>query len=266
MADLSSLNGSQGRSALAGNDFPQNRQKAITEADVRITEALAARRARQPDLAGENQALHTLAQQLMDDPVSMLKTLVRIAVDLCQADTAGVSLLETGPNGEPIFRWVAIAGVLEFLEQTSIPTNPSPCGTALQSRQPQLYAHPERYFTCLHHPQFPIVEALVLPLCVNHQPLGTLWIQSHSGAHQFDAEDQRLMTSLAGFTASALHSMNLRQTTEEALHREQATRAALHHSQTRFEALGGERARYGLSLLALQRRFPSVYLCQFSLS
>jgi len=237
MADLSSLNGSQGRSALAGNDFPQNRQKATTEADVRITEALAARRARQPNLAAENQALRTLAQQLMDDPVSMLKTLVRIAVNLCQADTAGVSLLETGPNGEPIFRWVAIAGVLEFLEQTSIPTNPSPCGTALQSRQPQLYAHPERYFTCLHHPQFPIVEALVLPLCVNHQPLGTLWIQSHSGAHQFDAEDQRLMTSLAGFTASALHSMNLRQTTEEALHREQATRAALHHSQTRFEAL-----------------------------
>ncbi|HEY9909198.1 MAG TPA: PAS domain S-box protein, partial [Thermosynechococcaceae cyanobacterium] len=179
-----------------------------------------------------------LGQQLIDDPQSTLKTPVEIAIDLCRADTAGVSLLETDSNGESRFRWVAIAGALKFLEQTTTPSNFSPCGTTLQSRQPQLYAHPERYFTYLHHPQFPIVEGLLIPLSVNNQSLGTLWILSHHEARQFDAEDHRLMTSLAGFTASALHSIHqAHQAALEAVRHEQGTRAALHHSQTQFEAL-----------------------------
>ncbi|AUB34512.1 DNA-binding response regulator, OmpR family, containings REC and winged-helix [Nostoc flagelliforme CCNUN1] len=215
-----------------------NNTPAVTEVDVLITEALASRPARQPNLAAENRSLHILSQQLIDDPQSTLKTLVEIAIDLCRADTAGVSLLETDSNGESRFRWVAIAGALEFLEQTTTPSNFSPCGTTLQSRQPQLYAHPERYFTYLYHPQFPIVEGLLIPLSVNNQPLGTLWILSHHEARQFDAEDHRLMTSLAGFTASALQSIHqAHQTALEAVRHEQATRAELHYSQMQFEAL-----------------------------
>ncbi|HYX16940.1 MAG TPA: GAF domain-containing protein, partial [Nostoc sp.] len=215
-----------------------NNTPAVTEADVLITEALVSRQVREPDLAAENRALHILGQQLIDDPQSTLKTLVEIAIDLCRADTVGVSLLETDPNGESRFRWVAIAGALKFLEQTTTPSNFSPCGTTLQSRQPQLYAHPERYFTYLHHPQFPIVEGLLIPLSVNNQPLGTLWILSHHEARQFDVEDHRLMTSLAGFTASALHSIHqAHQAALEAVRHEQAARAELHHSQTQFEAL-----------------------------
>ncbi|WP_341528090.1 ATP-binding protein [Nostoc sp. UHCC 0302] len=217
--------------------LPQKITQAFMEADVLITEALASRPARQPDLAAENQALHTLAQQLINDPQSTLKTLVRIAVDLCRADSAGVSLLETAPNGESAFRRVAIAGALKFLEQSTTPGNFSPCSTTVQSGQPQLYAHPERYFTYLHHPQFPIVEGLLIPLFINNQPLGTLWILSHNEARQFDAEDQRVISNLAGFTASALQSIHLHQTALEARSHEQATRAALHHSQTQFEAL-----------------------------
>lgn len=59
MTDKSSFNGSQSRPALAGNGVSQNSTQAITEADVLITEVLASRPARQPDLAAENQALHT---------------------------------------------------------------------------------------------------------------------------------------------------------------------------------------------------------------
>jgi PAS domain S-box-containing protein len=174
----------------------------------------------------------------MGEPQSMLKTLVRIALDLCQANTAGVSLLETAPNGESTFRWIAMAGALEFLEQTTTSGDFSPCGTILHCNQAQLYAHPERYFTYLHHPQFPIVEGLLVPLSVNHQPLGTLWILSHDVARRFDCEDQRLMTSLAGFAASALQSIHhLGQTAQDALQREQETRVALQHSQIQFEAL-----------------------------
>ncbi len=196
----------------------------MTEADVLITAALADRPARQPDFAAENQALHTLAQQLTDDPPSMLKTLVRIAQDLCGADTAGISLLETLADGTSVFRWVAIAGALESLEQTTTPANFSPCGTTIHCGEPQLYARPELYFTYLHHPQFPIVEGLLFPICAGDRQVGTLWIISHNEQHQFDREDQRLMTSLAGFTAATLQSIHLRQTAELAVWREQAGR------------------------------------------
>ncbi len=196
----------------------------MTEADVLITAALADRPARQPDFAAENQALHTLAQQLTDDPQSTLKTLVRIAQDLCRADTAGVSLLETLADGTSVFRWVAIAGALESLEQTTTPGNFSPCATTVHCGEAQLYSRPELYFTYLHHPQFPIFEGLLFPICAGDRQLGTLWIISHNQQHQFDREDQRLMTSLAGFTAAALQSIHLRQTAELALQREQAAR------------------------------------------
>lgn len=192
-------------SVLAGKDLPQTRSQEITEADVLMTGTLASRPARPPDLAAENQALRTLAQHLMDDPQSLLETLVGIALKLCQADTVGVSLVETSANGESVFRWVALAGALEQLEQTTTPGNFSPCGTTLAYNQPQLYSHPERYFTYLYHPQFPIVEELLIPLCVNDHPLGTLWILSHSETRRFDAEDQRLIMSLRDFAVSALH-------------------------------------------------------------
>jgi PAS domain S-box-containing protein len=205
------------RSGLIGRASPQSSQ-GITEADVLITGVLASRPARQPDFAAESQALRTLAQHLMDEPQSMLKTLVRLALDLCRADTVGVSLLETTPNGESVFRWVAIAGVLEPFEQSTTPGNFSPCGTTLACNQPQLYSYPERFFTYLAHPQFPVVEGLLIPLHVNDRPLGTLWIISHTDARHFDMEDQRLMMSLGGFTAAALYSMQqLQQTAATAL-------------------------------------------------
>jgi PAS domain S-box-containing protein len=178
-----------------------------------MTGVLASRPAREPDFAAESQALRTLAQHLMDDPQSMLKTLVRLALDLCRADTVGVSLLETAPDETSFLRWVAISGALEALEQSTIPSNFSPCGTTLACNQPQLYSYPERFFTYLYHPQFPIVEGLVIPLCVNDRALGTLWIVSHHEERHFDAEDQRLMMSLGGFTSAALHSLQQMQQT-----------------------------------------------------
>ena len=191
---------------LVSRDAPPS-ARGLTEADVLMTGVLASRPAREPDFAAESQALRTLAQHLMDEPQSLLKTLVHLARDLCQADTVGVSLLETAPDGTSFFRWVAIAGALEALEQSTTPGNFSPCGTTLACNQPQLYSYPERFFTYLYHPQFAVVEGLLIPLCANGGALGTLWLVSHHEERRFDAEDQRLMMSLGGFTAAALHSL-----------------------------------------------------------
>ena len=192
--------------------------------DILITAALAQRVPRTPDFQAENQALHTVARQLAEQSQAVLKTLVTVAKDLCQAGTAGVSLLEVTPDGEEVFRWSALAGALAGYEGGATPRNFSPCGTCLDRQAPQLYSYPERYFTYFQQAKPVITEGLVIPLVAGDRPLGALWIVSHDEARQFDLEDVRLMTSLADFTAAALQSIHLRQTAEVALQREQAAR------------------------------------------
>ncbi|HEY9691437.1 MAG TPA: PAS domain S-box protein [Oculatellaceae cyanobacterium] len=191
--------------------------------DILITAALAERSPRTPNLQAEIESLHKLARQLAEQPQAMLKTLVTIAKELCQAGTAGVSLLEVTDDSEEIFRFCAISGALADYEGETAPRF-SPCGTCLDCQAPQLYSYPERYFTYLQSEKPTIVESLVIPLIGDHKALGAIWIVSHDEARQFDAEDVRIMTSLADFTAAALQSIHLRQTAQVAWQREQAAR------------------------------------------
>ncbi|MBW4623997.1 MAG: PAS domain S-box protein [Brasilonema octagenarum HA4186-MV1] len=205
-------------------------EKQIGLENILITEELSRRLPKTIDLQAENQALHTLARQLAESPQIMLKTLVAVARDLCQAGTAGVSLLEITPTGEEIFRWVALAGELEEYEQGTSPGDFSPCGVCLERRSPQLFLYPERYFTYFQQAKPAIVEGLVIPLVIDEQPIGTIWIVSHDEQRHFDSEDVRLMTSLANFTAAALGSSRARQTAVDA-------QQALHESQAQMQSL-----------------------------
>lgn len=184
--------------------------------DILITEELTNRLPKTPNLKAENDAFRALARQLAEHPQTLLKTLVVIAKDLCQAGTAGVSLLETLSSGETVFRWVAVAGELEQYEQETTPCHLSPCGVCLEHRSPQLYAYPGQYFTSLQAAEPPIVESLVIPLIAGNQPLGAIWIVSHDPQRRFDAEDVRVMSSLADFTAAALYNNQARQASESA--------------------------------------------------
>ncbi|MEP0921802.1 PAS domain S-box protein [Leptolyngbya sp. ST-U4] len=192
--------------------------------DILITAALAQRSPRTPNLQAETQALHTLARQFAEQSQTLLKTLVTVAKDLCQAEAAGVSLLEVTPDGEEVFRWVAVVGTLADYEGSTAPRHFSPCGVCLDNRSPQLYSYPERYFTYIQKAKPTIVEGLVIPLIGANQPFGAIWIVSHDETRQFDREDVRVMTSLADFTAAALQNLHLRQTAEVALQHEQAAR------------------------------------------
>ncbi|MBD2054603.1 PAS domain S-box protein [Oculatella sp. FACHB-28] len=181
---------------------------------VLITEELLRRTSRTPALEAENKALRTLARHLSQSSQTLLNELVTLAKDFCQAGTAGVSLLEVTASGEEVFRWVALAGALNQYQGETTPVNFSPCGVCLEQGTPQLYFYPERYFTYLQQTQPAIVEELVIPLLAEDRPLGTLWIVSHEHERHFDAEDVRLMTSLADFATAALQSSCARQIAE----------------------------------------------------
>ncbi|MDZ7956671.1 MAG: ATP-binding protein [Aulosira sp. DedQUE10] len=203
---------------------------SLSESGVSIIDKLYQRPCRPINLEAEVQIFRALGQQLTRPPQAILKYLVSAAVDLCQAGTAGVSLIETLPTGEEIFRWVALAGVYEPYEGGITDRQHSPCGFCLSQGRTQLYYHPERYFPSLQQADPPIVEGLVVPLLLEGQPLGTIWIASHCGQRQFDGEDVRLMTSLADFTAAAIHSSRLRQAAQSA-------QQALHQSQAQMQTL-----------------------------
>ena len=184
--------------------------------DIPIAEELSRRTPRSHDRKAENRALQTLARQLATSPHTLLKTLVAIAQELCGAGSVGVCLLEENASSEQIFRWEALAGAWEAAEQTNTPRTLRLSGAGFDRQTPQLYFAPEQYFTDLQQLELPIAEALVVPLQAENQPLGAIWIVSHSDDRQFDAEDLQIAIALADFAVAALQ-IEIADRTKEAL-------------------------------------------------
>src|SRR5256885_8385984 len=82
---------------------------------VVITSELRQRRSRPANLKQENDAFHELADYLAKKPDKVLDRLVELTLELCNADTVGISLEEVSESGQAIFRWIAMAGELKYL-------------------------------------------------------------------------------------------------------------------------------------------------------
>ena len=182
--------------------------------DVLITDELERRHAAPRDLAAENSAFVSLAQQMTTDSPSLLTRLVDLATSLCHAGSAGVSLLEPGSSGPGVFRWVALAGAYAPHLGGTTDEHFSPCGVCLQRGAPQLYTSPARFFTYLATASPAIEEALVIPLPLQDGAAGTIWIVSHDDV-RFTMRDVIVMTGLAEFTAAALTLQHARSRAEE---------------------------------------------------
>ena len=76
---------------------------------VLCTYALNRRQSRPPDYQAENRALADLASALAASPRTVLRKLVEAALELCQAGSAGLSLLSLVDEGRTI-HWPAVAG------------------------------------------------------------------------------------------------------------------------------------------------------------
>ena len=182
--------------------------------DVVTNSALVRRHSRSPDYAAESNALKALAKTMADSPQAILQKLVEIALELCRADTAGISLLENH-NGEELFRWEALAGVLRDHVNGTMPRKASPCGTTIDRNATQLMYLPERFFPALKIKP-PIVEALLIPFAVEKKPVGTVWVVAHDNERKFDQEDERIIRTLAEFAAAAWQLWQARRTAESA--------------------------------------------------
>src|SRR5271154_2018781 len=245
------------RRRIAMVSRPSDRQMAAAAReparleDILITEKLKSRRRRKPNAHAENAALHSLARVMATAPNELIDTLLRTALELCSAGSAGLSLLETPSQGDAIFRWTNLAGALCMHIGGTTPRNFSPCGVTLDRNAPQLFAHPGRRFQYFNGLDSPIVEALVIPVDLGGAILGTIWVVSHDDEVKFDSEDARIMTGLAEFTSCALRltrvsemrrAARLEGDTQIAAHKR--TETALRETQASMEVDSAARAAH----------------------
>ena len=169
--------------------------------DVVINFELPNRPSKAPNYKAENQALMALAQTLADAPDRILQRLAETALQLCRADTAGVSLLDK-KDGAEVFRWEALAGVFSDRLNATMPRHASPCGTTIDRNATQLMYMAERAFPALKS-EPPVVEALLIPFHVRHKPIGTVWVVAHDERRKFDREDERIIKTLAQFASAS---------------------------------------------------------------
>ncbi|HEV3424574.1 MAG TPA: hypothetical protein VG105_12525, partial [Paraburkholderia sp.] len=128
------------------------------------TPALDTRPHRPPDFAAESQSMHRLAQALTSSDGALLQTLSVMTLNLCEAGSAGIGLLESDADGTRVLRWVAISGECADSVNTTIPIADSPGGIALELAAGQLLPFPKRHFACLNHVIPEVIEELVVPI------------------------------------------------------------------------------------------------------
>ncbi|HVB54886.1 MAG TPA: ATP-binding protein [Candidatus Acidoferrales bacterium] len=185
--------------------------------EILITRRLHETSSRAPNLQEEGKALRTLARTLATKPREMIDGLLEMALQLCKAGTAGLSVLETLPGGEQVFRWINMAGRLKRFTGGSAPRNFSLCRVCLDCNAPQLFAYPARRFRYLSEAvDAPIVQALMIPVPLGLGESATIWILAHEEGTNFDAEDVRIMSELADFTGCALGLIHSREAAEKA--------------------------------------------------
>lgn len=163
---------------------------------VLATEELNQRPSRRPDFAEEASALLALNRVLAAHPEDIFQQLSLTALKLTRAESAGVSLLnETAGR----FVWPAVVGGLANYVKAGTPSDFGPCGTVIEGRRPVLFQHPERHFDYLASISPPLEEVLLSPFFLKGKPVGTVWAVIHTAGKIFEAEDRRLLDSVASF-------------------------------------------------------------------
>jgi signal transduction histidine kinase len=167
------------------------------------TDALIQRGARAPDYASESRALVELARELGRTPARILDVLAQKALELCSAGSAGISILEPGQPEPGQFRWYAIAGRWTPYVGAMMPRDYSPCGVVLERNAPQLMCDLGMHYDYVNQIRPACHEVLLVPFYSNETAVGTIWVVKHDAVGKFDAEDQRILESLAAFTSAA---------------------------------------------------------------
>ena len=181
-----------------------------------------------PNLRLEAVAWRQLSEAMAADPSAALSCALDLALALCHAGTAGLSLLErNAANGATTVRWGRVRGALAPDQGIDAPLSNSPCGLCLDASATILVSRPAQTFAWLDDIQPAICELLIAPLQDSAGRVeGTLWIAHHDGRSRCSADDARILEQLAQQVVLALRLQEQARDREHALNVLQSFQAA----------------------------------------
>jgi GAF domain len=173
-----------------------DQESGVNMRDLLDSREFLARRHKETHPDRKTLAMERLNKCRSENPERILEELVQIAVDFCNADSAGISLEEVNAQNEPQFRWIAVAGSFDRYLNGTTPRFYSPCGTCIDRGVPQLYTVNHPYYNFLGVEAEPIRDGMLIPWrSLNQQ--GTLWLVSHSSEDAFDKSDFEFLHTIA---------------------------------------------------------------------
>jgi hypothetical protein len=143
-----------------------------------------------------------MSRAISESSETVLQELVNAAVDLCGADSAGISL-QVGEDETSHHRWVAAAGQYTPFVNATLPRFPSTLAISLESGKPQMFQIHKRFFDTLGVEAPPVTDGLLLPWQAGHLR-GTIFVMAHGRDEAFDKDDCDLMEMLADVAAQSV--------------------------------------------------------------
>jgi hypothetical protein len=176
--------------------------------NLRDNATFSERRLHTRDVALQAEGMQRLARAFVEKPDTILHELVTAAVELCGADSAGISIEKEGGTDKEFYHWVATAGQYSGFLNAILPRYPSACGLCLERGQAQHFRVGQRFFDILGVEAPLVTDGILLPWEVDGTR-GTIFVMAHGRTEAFDGEDARLMQLLADFAAMGFRQQRL---------------------------------------------------------
>ncbi len=189
--------------SVRGDVVSQLADTGLEVVDLQGDPAFALRQLHVRDVASHIEGMNRLARVFVESPTNILQQLVTAAVDLCGADSAGISIEQKDGTDDNFYHWVATAGQYSRFLDAKLPRYPSACGLTLERGRPQIFRVTQRFFDLMGVEAPTVTDGILLPWHAE-ETRGTIWIMAHGRAEAFDGEDCKMMQALANFAATGV--------------------------------------------------------------
>jgi hypothetical protein len=138
-------------SPLEANEHPaasvvsQLAETGLEVIDLQSDPSFARRRLHVRDIVSHIEGLNRLARVFVETPTNILQELVTAAVELCGADSAGISVVQKDSTDDNFYHWIATAGQYSGFQDAKLPRYPSACGVTLERGRPQIFRVTKRF-------------------------------------------------------------------------------------------------------------------------
>jgi DNA-directed RNA polymerase specialized sigma24 family protein len=191
------------RQAMGSRAVSQLAGTGLEVIDLESDASFARRQLHDRDVVSHIEGMNRLARVFVESPANILRELAKAAVELCGADSSGISIEQKDGPDDNYYHWVATAGQYSGFVDAKLPRYPSACGVTLERGRPQIFRVSQRFFDLMGVQAPTVTDGLLLPWQAE-ETRGTIWIMAHGRDEAFDGEDCRMMQALANFAATGV--------------------------------------------------------------